>query len=904
MSAGQRRATPPVVARAVLWMALDRGAFEVVCGDLEEEFAAAVSAGLRLSAARRSFWRDVLSSIGAAWRGEATAWRRGDGLPPEPERGGPLRRILSAGLQDLRYAGRQLRRSPGFTLAAAGTLGLGIAATTTVFTLVNALVLRPLPYRDSARVAFLLAWDTRQNEMLFNMSAADAADLATLTDAFSGVAVYRGWNANLSGGSALPERVQAYRVSANTFGLLDVPAALGRTFAADAGGRVDAHQVVLSHGLWMRRFGADPSIVGRTIDLNGEAHTVVGVMPAVFEFPVFNFKGDLWTPLDESSLAALPRGESPSVVAVARLGDGTDVGSAQAAADGLMTRLAATYPETNAGRSVHVVPMGSMGADQSRPAFAIMSAAVLVVLLVACVNVANLLLARGLSRGREFALRAALGAGRGRLFRQVLVEGLLLSVLGGTVGLGLGWWSIERLRRSLPDFVLRVLPGVDAIRLDSTAMAFTAAVSLLTVLVFGLLPAWQAGRLRLVEALKTDGRATGPGRSRRRWLRGGLVAAEIAVSVSLLITTGLLGRSAHKLLTARPGFDAGRLLTLNVALPRERYPAYAERQRFFEQYAARLRSLPGVDAVGMVNALPFSTSDEATDFTIEGRTPAEVPPPTAGLRVIGGEYFRALGVPVLFGRDFSSTDERTDANAVIVNLAFVQKYFDGTAGDALGHRVRIERLTTTVVGVVGNVQHSALWTPARPEIYLPYSVSPRAMMSLAVRTRRDPSTLAVEVRRAAAEVDPAQAIYDVAPMTRLVANSFLPQSLASSMMTIFGAVAAFLAALGLYGLLAFAVRQRTAEIGVRVALGASHASVLGLVFRQALGLVAGGLVVGGALTALTARGLTSLLFGVGAFDPLTYAGTAALLVLIALAAAYLPARRALQIDPVLAIRGE
>ncbi len=898
MTGAPRLDRSPAPPRAALWLlriGLDAGAYETIAGDLLEEFAVEVGPRAGRRAARRWFWRQAWSSV------VARRTRRRAIVEPAA-RTGAIR--MPSLLQDLRYGWRTWRAHPGFALAAACTLALGIGATTTVFGLVNALVLRPLPYHDPGRVAFLLGWNTARDQMRFNLPYADSQDLAARRNVFEQVAVYRGWTANLSGGG-LPERVTAYRVSANTFRLLGVDAALGRTFAPDEAEPGHDRVVVLSHGLWTRRFGGDPGVVGRTIELNGAPYTVVGVMPRAFEFPVFNFKGDLWTPLAiDASWTPPVRADSPWVVAIARLAPGATPASAQTDAAAVMRRLAAEHPKTNAALGVRVVPMGTLGSQQAGAAFAAMAVAVLLVLLVACANVANLLLARSLARGREMAVRAALGAGRGRLVRQLLVESLLLALAGGALGAVAAWWALGALRRAMPEFVFRVLPGVDAIRLDGTALAFALAVSLATVLVFGLVPAWQTVGPRLADALKTGGRTA---TARRRGLSGALVVVEVTVSVALVVTTGLLDRSVRNLLAHDPGFDKDHVLAFSLTLPEDRYGSGAARETFFDELTARVGALPGVDAAGMVNTLPFSTSDETIGFTVDGEAAAEGARPAAGYRIVSPGYLDALGVPLERGRTFTAADGPEGPAVAVVNRAFARAYLGG--GAAIGRRLRLgdedaDATPVTVVGVVGDVQHQALSDAPRPEIYVPYRLDRRSTMSFAARTAGAPASVAQAVRAAVAGLDANLAVYDVAPLSRLVANSIIPQTLASSTMTVFGLAALLLASLGLYGVLAFLVSQRASEIGVRLALGATRGDVLRLVLGRSLVLAAGGLALGLAAAAVAARGLASLLYGVAPFDPATYAATAAVLLLVALAATVAPARRAMAVDPVTALRAE
>jgi predicted permease len=888
-----RRSAPPIAAAWLLRLTLGREVSEIVAGDLNEAFARDVDrVGRR--AARRRYWRLTFASI--------AAYRR-PSMTPESDDEGRASRMPVAGLsQDLRHGLRQLRHRPGFSLAVAATLALGIAATTIVFGLINALVLRPLPYADPGRVVFLLGWDTRADEMRFNLRYVDAADLAARVDALGDVAVYRGMNATLSGGG-LPERVQAYRVTPGTFGLLGVDAALGRTFSGvDVAGGND-RIVVLSHGLWMRRFGGDPQIVGRKVTINDADYVVAGVMPASFEFPIFNFKGDLWVPLvitPEWTPAA--RDRSPTVVAIARLAPDATVEAAQTVAATVMQQLADASPDTNTGRGVRIIPMGQLGSEQGGPAFAVLAVAVGLLLLVACTNAANLQLARGLSRGREIALRTALGASRWRVVRQLVVESVLLALAGGAIGAALAWLALDGLRGAMPDFVVRVLPGVDLIRLDRAALAFTAAVSLSTVVIFGLVPAWRSVRPQLGDALRTGGRGvTDPARQR---LRSALIIGEVAVSVALLVATGLLARTAVNLASADPGFDKDRLLAFSLSLPPTRFPTAAERGPVLDRLLERVQAIPGVARAGIINTLPFSTSNETVTMTIDGVAASDGQPLTAGFRLVSDGYLEALGVRVVDGRGLRRADGADEAAGVLVNRAFVRRHL-GTL-PALGRTVRLDdrgpSSITTIVGVMEDVQHWALSEVAQPEVYAHHSRDPRTVMTFAVRTDGDPAALIAPVRAAVAELEPTVAIYDVAPMRQLVGNSFIAQRMAASALVVFGLGALVLTSLGLHGLLAFVVGLRTQEIGVRVALGATRGSVMGLVLRQSLRLVSAGLVLGLVMAALAAQGLGSLLFGIGPLDPASFAGAVVVIGLVALVATWLPARRALGVDPVAALR--
>jgi predicted permease len=738
---------------------------------------------------------------------------------------------------------------------------------------------------------------------LFNMRYADVLDVKA-AGAFADVAVYRAFDANLTDGG-LPERVQAYRLSPNAFEVLGVEAALGRVFGVADVEAGQSRVVVLSHGIWTRRFGADPGVVGREIGLNGQAFTVVGVMPRAFEFPIFNFKGDLWTPLVVTpEWTPASRGDSPSVVAIARLASGVSLASAQSATEAVMSRLAVEWPDTNSARAARVVPMGQMVTGQAGPVFLLLMVAGVLVLLVACLNVANLLLARAVGRGREFAVRAAMGAGRMRLLRQLLAESVLLAVAGGACATVLTWWALDALRRAMPDFVHRVVPGTAGVAVDGVAVGFAAGLSLMTVLIFGLLPAWQSSGVPAREALAAGARHTGS--RRRRWLRQSLVVAEVAFSAALLVTTVLIGRSADRLVRVDPGFDQARLLALSVALPSATYPDPAARETFFERLATRLTVVPGITGVGLTSTLPFSTSNSSMAFEVDGVARPEGPPPMAGLRIVTPGYFQAMGMRVVRGRGFDVDDGRDGRQTTIVNRAFASRYL--AEGEALGRTLRLDAGTAsplfTIAGVVSDVKHDALTEAAVPELYLPYALVPRTTMTLAVRVEGDPAAVAGAARSALAKIDPALAAYDVAPMSELIRNSMLPQVLASGVMRVFSVGALLLATVGLYGVLAFAVGQRTREIGVRMALGATRRDLLRLVLRQSLWLVVLGLGMGLGIAALGARGLAVLLFGVGPLDPASYAATAVALAVVGLVASWVPARRALAVDPVVALRAD
>ena len=884
--------TPPRAAEWCLAVFLRREMREIVKGDLLESFRVDVTA-LGEAAARRKYWSLALASIAARWR---PSWRRSLDEPPA------LGERLAGIIQDFIHGVRYSRHRPGFALSVIATLAVGIAATTIVFGLVNALVLRPLPYADPSRLTFLLGWDTREEQMRFQLRYVDAADIASRVKTFEDVAIYRGWSATLSSGG-LPERTVAYRVSGNMFGMLGVPAALGRTFSDSDLADGNDRMAVLSHGLWVRHFGADPTLVGRSISLNGEEHLVRGIMPPEFEFPIFNFKGDLWTPLIVTpELTQAARDRSPSVVAIGRISDDSSIEAAQAAASAVMDGLALASPGTNAGRGVRVTPMALLGNEQAGPAYIVLAVAVGLVLLVACANAANLLLARGMTRGREMALRSALGASRFRLVRQLVTESAVLALAGGAAGATLAWLALEGVRGSLPDFVIRVLPGVSFIRLDGQALAFTVVVSLGTVFLFGLVPALRTVGRDLAGSIKSGGLSViDPS---KQWLRRGLIVGEVALSVVLLVATGLLARAAHHLTSADPGFDKERLLAFSVTLPSIRFPTAAERQTHYERLLTGLGALPGVTGAGLVNTLPFSTSNETVAMTVDGVASSPGEAPRAGLRLVNDGYVDALGMTLVEGRGLRQADGTGSVLGVVVNRAFARRHFNGSS--PLGRIIRLEHgnnvEAATIVGLVSDVQHWALSESATPEIYMHYSRDPRLTMSVAVRTDGAPSALIPSIRSKAAAIDPSTPLYDVDTMSRMVENSFIAQNMASSALVVFGCSALVLTALGLHGLLGFMVGLRAREIGVRVALGASRRSVIQLVLGQSLQLALAGLVIGLAMAVVAARGLATLLFGVGPGDPLTYIGAVLAIAAVALVASWMPTRRALQVLPITALR--
>src|SRR5262245_50275496 len=558
-------------------------------------------------------------------------------------------------LQDLLFGLRMMRRARGFTAAAVLTLGLGIGVNAATFSIVDVLSLKSLTYRDPERVAFILGVNAERQDRGMNLPLADAMDIGRQVSSLESVGAYQYWSANLTGGP-LPERIQAYRVTANTLALLGVDAAVGRAIAVDDGRPETPNVILLSDGLWHRRFGADPSVVGTTVMLDGAPHIIVGVMPRRFEFPVWNFKGEAWTAMKGTPDTLARRAGSPSIVAVARLKADVSYARAQAELETVMRRLETDYPQTNRGLGAQLVEMRRLGeVFQPAPITAIAMAAVAVVLLLACANVANLLLARAVVRERELAVRAALGAGRGRIVRQLLAESALLALAGCAVGLALAFWGLSLLRDSLPELLVVTQPNVLELGIDRLTLLFAVAVTLASALLFGGIPAIRAGRAKTSEALKSGGHGLAGAPHQR--LRAALMIGEVALSIVLLVSAGLLVRTFAALQKIDTGFNAERVLTLTITLPDYRYHDDESKRRFFANAADAVGRVPGVQTAGFVNVLPFSTYNRGSSYVVEGEAPPEAGrEPSSDFRIVTDGYFGALAIPIVEGRAFDTRD--------------------------------------------------------------------------------------------------------------------------------------------------------------------------------------------------------------------------------------------------------
>jgi putative ABC transport system permease protein len=626
-------------------------------------------------------------------------------------------------------------------------------------------------------------------------------------------------------------------------------------------------------------------------------------MPRTFEFPVFNFKGELWAPMQVDPASVFQDRSRTSAVVVARIRPGVGYRAAQAEIDTVMRRLEQEYPDTNRGRGARLTEMGKLDDENAGPGIVVVAVTVAVVLLLACANVANLLLARGVTRQRELAVRVALGAGRARIVRQLLAESMLLSLIGGTAGVLFAMMALHALRAALPEMVLTTQPNLDALGINRVTLTFTLGLSLVASFVFGLVPAFKAAGPLSHEGLR-EGASAGGSRATRR-LRSTLVVGEVTLATALLILAGLLVRSYQHQNTISPGFDPADVLTMTITLPDYRYEAPEARARFFDQATEKIAALGGIQAAGFVNVLPFSTYNRGGAFTIEGHATERGREPNADVRIATTGYFEAIRLPLRSGRAFDSRDRGDGDRVALVNETVWRTYFKGS--DPLGKRVRLGGVTSdapflTIIGVVGDVRHDQVTAQPRPEIYLPMLQSPPTMMMLAAKTGGDPLTYAAPVRAAIQSIDSSQPVYHVKSMQQMVAESMAPQISAAAMMTLFSGLAMVLAAVGIYGVIAYGVSQQRREFGVRLALGARPRDVLELVIRNGLKLVLIGIALGAAGALAAGRLLGGLLYGIGPADPATYAVVITLLGAVGLGASGIPAWRASRTQPVTALR--
>jgi putative ABC transport system permease protein len=814
--------------------------------------------------------------------------------------GGGRTNVLADFLHDLRYALRMQRKNPGFTIIAVVALALGIGANTAIFSVVNTILLQPLPYKDPEQLVMVWEENAKQGYPTDTPTAANYIDWRDQNQLFEGMAAIDVASFNLTG-SGEPERLDGRRVSATLFPLLGVDPQFGRVFTAAEDQPGAGHVVLLSYGLWQRRFGGDAGIVGKTLTLNGASYTVVGVMPPRFQFPTAD--DEVWVPIAFTQEEAANR-DSHYLTVLGRLKPGITFAQAQAEMSTIAARLQQQYPQTNTDLGAVITPLHERIVGDIKPALLILLGAVGLVLLIACTNVANLLLARAAVRQKEIAVRVALGARRGRLIRQFLTESVLLSTLGGLVGLAIAYAGLIVLKVFIPENISQAR----AISIDYKVLGFTLLVSLATGLIFGLAPAIQSVRFNQSETLKEGGRDAATGGSGKR-LRGLLVIAEVAISLVLLIGAGLLINSFLRLRNVDPGFRAENLLTMKIVLPEPKYEKRVTRSAFYTDLVQRVQSLPGVRSAAVTTNLPLYRQGNSISVSIEGRPE---PPPGQELivvtRMISPGYFDTMSIPLLKGRQLTDQDTDKSPNATVVSETMARRFWPGE--EAVGKRIAVGRARSpedwiNVIGVVKDVRQMELTAEPAPQMYLSYrQYGFFDAQDLVVKTDVDPASMASTVRKAVWEIDKDQPVSNIRTMETILADSIARQRFSMLLLAIFAAVALVLAAVGIYGVMSYSVAQRTHEIGIRMALGAQTSTVLKLAVGYGFKLVVIGIAIGLIAALALTRVMSTLLFGVTATDPMTFTIISLLLIAVAAIASYIPARRATRVNPIIALRYE
>lgn len=802
-------------------------------------------------------------------------------------------------LRDLRFSIRSLLTRPALTIIAIVTLAIGIGANSAIFSLVNALLLKPLPFADPDRIVAL--WDkvpsrgVERNEV----AVANYLDWRAQNKTLEQLGIYRRWSTNLTGADS-PERVQGFQVTPNFLDIVGVQPLLGRGFSAEEDQPGKDAVALLTYSLWQRRFGADQNIVNKTISTNGVTRTVIGVMPPDFNYP----KGaEIYAPLAIMPELARSRG-SHAYLGIGRLKSGVSLQGAQAEFDTIARQLEKQYPETNTGRGVVIYPILEDTVRMYSTALWVMMGAIGFVLLIGCANVANLMLARASGRQREIALRTALGASRWRIVRQLLTESVLLGLGGGALGVLIAYWSVDLIRSANPGEAARFAAGWSHLGINLPVLTFTLLLSVLSGVLFGLAPAWQLSRPDLNSALKEGARQATSSSHR---LRGLLVVSEVALSLMLLVCAGLLIRSFLQLVKTNPGFNSDNLLTMNLVLPAAKYKDEPQRAVFYSELLRRVTELPGIASAAAINHLPLGGSNSSTSFLVEGL--AEPPRGQEFLgryRVCTPNYFETMGIAVLKGRGFTEQDKAGSQAVVVVNETLARKYWPNT--DPIGKRMRYtgplqENPWMQVVGVVQDVKHE-MTLPITEDFYVPHAQDAWSSMVLVAKTKVEPAAMAAPIRQQVLALDKDQPVFDVHTMREVRAISLALYSFSSVMLSIFAGVALLLAAIGIYGVMFYAVMQRTQEIGIRMALGARALDVLKLVVKNGMSLALIGVVAGLAGAYALTRLLASLLFGVTPTDIVTFSTVTLGLLLVALLACYIPARRATKVDPLVALRYE
>ena len=803
-------------------------------------------------------------------------------------------------LQDLRYSARMLAKKPVFTAVALLTLALGIGANSAIFSVVNAVLLRPLPYTDPERLVMLFHSYPTANLPRAAVSPGGFMDYREQANSFEQLTAFQGQGVNLTDGDE-PERIQGMSVSANFFETLGVNPLKGRGFSPEEERPGNNSVVILSHGLWQRRFGSDPSILDRTLMLNGTPYSVIGVLPATFKMPQ---EGELFTPL-----AFTPEQLSPAqrgwefLNVIGRLKPGVTPAQAQAEMDSISDKLREQFYASNSRWGVKVFSLQEVLVERIRLALIVLLLAVGSVLLIACANVANLLLARSAIRHKEIAIRSALGASRLRMVRQLLTESLLLSLLGGALGLALAYLGVRFISASLPAQIPRLIE----VTIDPMVLGFTLLASIITAVIFGLAPALQASKPDLGETLKEGGRS-GSSASGHHRLRSLLVVSEVAFALLLLICAGLMSRSFGRLMEVDPGFDSKNLLTLQMALPSSKYKEPSQMSAFHDELLQKLENIPGVQAASVISNLPMSGNNWSSTFNIEGQpvAPGDMAP-HGDPRGISPEYFNVMKIPLKKGRAFDERDIAGSTPVVIIDELLARTYFPDQ--DPVGKRLTFEGrddrvIWREIVGVVGYIKHYGFDGKTQMHYYFPNAQRPQRNTNIVVRTESDPMSTVAAVRASVLSLDKDQPIARVMAMDQIVYNSVAEKRFSMFLLNIFAAVAMIMAAVGLYGVMSYTVTQRTHEIGIRMALGARRGDIVRLVVGQGMLLVSIGVAIGLVSALILTRFMESMLFGLSATDPLTFAAVSLALAAIAFGATYVPARKATRVDPMVALRYE
>jgi putative ABC transport system permease protein len=810
-------------------------------------------------------------------------------------------------LQDIRFGLRMLLKSPSVSIVATIALALGIGANTAIFSVVNAVLLRPLPFPDSESLVAVFETNLERGLQRGSHSYPNFMDIRAQNTVFEHMSSYHGGDFIMTGRGE-PARLQGSVVTADLFPLLGIQPILGRTFLPDEDKPTETGRVViLSHALFQQRFGGDPSIINQRITLDGVSFTVIGVMPASFEFPIQNDPVELWTTIAGDASGSEPvttqRG-AHFLQVIARLKSGVTKEQAQAELTTIASRLEQQYPDTNTRRSLRMEPALTALVGDVRPALLILLGAVACVLLIACANVANLLLARATSRHKEMAIRSALGASRVRVIRQLLTESVLLSLLGGGIGLLLAvWWSDLLVALGKED-----IPRAVHVGMDWRVLGFTLGVSLLTGLIFGLAPAFHSSKTELVESLKEGGRGTSEG-GRRNRVRNVLVVVELAIAVILLVGAGLLMQSLWRLQKVNSGLQPENVLTFNVVLPEVKYNSDKQAQ-FFIDLKQRLESTPGVQSASAILPLPLSGDRFSISFEIEGRPLPPKDHPSADFFAAGVGYFKTMGIPILKGRDFEDRDKHGSTPVIIITDAFARQYFPNE--DPIGKRIKPgigtyedeDNPMREVIGVVGDIRNRSLNTEPKPAYYVPQTQVPFSQLVAVVKTTGEPHSLVSAATKVVAAMDQDIPLFGVKSMPEYLSSSVAAPRFSTTLLAIFAAVALVLTIVGLYGVMSYSVAQRTNEIGIRLALGAQSRDVLLMIVKQGGTLILLGLAIGLVGAFALTRLIASLLFGVTAKDPITFGAVAVLLAIVALLACYIPALRATKVDPMDALRCE